>query len=136
MNNAEYREDLIIELVNWAAQASPLYYSQNYFGKFVKEFWQTAENNVNSFEANIISRIDSSIFGKYTLRRLYIEQFYLPPFSEFSVDTFYNKVGLGIRPEERENLNKKFLDTFSDIYDPNGDISDIIDFNDECWDIF
>ncbi|MBD5273057.1 MAG: hypothetical protein HDS42_07345 [Bacteroides sp.] len=53
-----------------------------------------------------------------------------------SVDIFYYNVSLGVPPDVRESLKKKFITVFPEIGDTSLINFDSFDENDEYWDQF
>lgn len=126
---------LMYELRNWAT--SSLQYedlpndfgTMERFGTFIAEFIDKAIHYNTSVEYQFLSRIDSELFGKYALRKYYVDQCFFPPKHELCVDSYYDGLNLPISSKERDKLLKKYEETFSDIVG-------FVDFSDDLIDYF
>lgn len=84
--------ELVIDIRNWASAAVQYSDLPNDFGTmqrfetFVANLCDRALLNNGSWEHEFFSRLDSSLFAKYAIRKYYVDHCFFPPRNELCVD--------------------------------------------------
>lgn len=132
-------KNFVIELRNWGTGAIQYKDLPNPFGgmqrfaPFICNLCDIALRDPNSFEYTFLSRLDSLLFAKFSVRKYYVDSCFVPPKSELCVDSYYDGLSLPMHSQERAELLNKYNETFSDIISTD---TNWIDFSDELIDEF
>lgn len=139
MSYIKFNENLVWELRNWGACAIQYKNLPETFGiaelftPFIINICDTALRDSHSFEYKFLSRIDSLLFGKFALRKYYVDCNFFPPINELCVDSYYDGLLLSVSSDERTEMLNKYNEVFSDIMSTD---THWIDISDELMDEF